>query len=91
MHRADAGECFFWATHGDAELGLLIVQGTKRSAFEFKYSSAPKVTRSMHSALEDLKLDRITIVSPVDGDYPLTQNVRVAGLRTLARESGAAI
>ena len=91
MHRADAGECFFWATHGDAELDLLIVQGTKRSAFEFKYSSAPKVTRSMHTALEDLKLDRITIVSPGDGDYPLTENVRVAGLRTLARESGAAI
>ena len=40
----------------------------------------------MHSALEDLKLDRITIVCPGDGDYPLTENVRVAGLRTLARE-----
>ena len=41
----------------------------------------------MHSALEDLKLDRITIVCPGEGDYPLTENVRVAGLRTLARES----
>ena len=87
MHRADATECFFWATHGHAELDLLIVQGTKRSAFEFKYTSTPRVTRSMHSALEDLELDRITIVCPGDGDYPLTENVRVAGLRTLARES----
>ena len=87
MHRADAADCFFWATHGHAELDLLIVQGTKRSAFEFKYTSTPRVTRSMHSALENLKLDRITIVHPGDSDYPLTENVRVAGLRTLAREA----
>ena len=86
MHRADAAECFFWVTHGHAELDLMIVQGTRRSAFEFKYTSTPRVTRSMHSALEDLKLDRITIVNPGDGDYPLTENVRVAGLRTPARE-----
>ena len=87
MHRADAGECFFWATHGDAELDLLIVQGTRKTAFEFKYTSTPKVTRSMHSALESLALDRITIVCPGDGTYPLTERVRVAGLRTLTRES----
>ena len=86
MHRADAAECFFWATHGHAGLDLLIAQGTKRSAFEFRYTSTPRVTRSMHSALADLKLDRITIVNPGDGDYPLTENVRVAGLRTLARD-----
>ena len=91
MHRADAGECFFWATHGDAELDLLIVQGTKRSAFEFKYTSTPRVTRSMHSALEDLKLDRITIVTPGDGDYPLAENVKVACLRALVQESRGAI
>jgi len=87
MHRADAADCFFRETHGHAGPDLLIVQGTKRSAFEFQYTSTPRVTRSMHSALEDLKLDRITIVHPGDSDYPLTENVRVAGLRTLARET----
>ena len=87
MHRAEAGECFFWATHGDAELDLLIVQGTKKTAYEFKYTSTPRVTRSMHSALGDLNLDRITIVCPGDGAYPLAENVRVAGLKTLVQES----
>ena len=87
MHRADANECFFWATHGHAELDLLIVQGTKKTAFEFKYTSTPKVTRSMHAALGDLNLDRITIVCPGDGAYPLAENIRVAGLRTLAEET----
>ena len=87
MHRADAGECFFWPTHGDAELDLLIVQGTKKTSFEFKYTSTPREILSMHSALADLNLDRITIVCPGDGAYPLAENIRVAGLRTLARQS----
>ena len=86
--RADAGECYFWATHTQAELDLLIVRGAAKTAFEFKYSSAPKVTRSMHSALTDLDLDRITIVYPGNDAYPLAEKIRVAGLGHLAREAG---
>ena len=70
-------------------LDLLIVQGTKKTAFQFKYTSTPKVTRSMHAALGDLDLDRITIVCPGDGAYPLAENIRVTGLRTLPEESRA--
>lgn len=85
--RADAGECYFWATHTRAGLDLLIVRGAGKTAFEFKYSSAPKVTRSMHSALADLDLDRITIVYPGNDAYPLAERIRVAGLGRLAREA----
>ena len=86
--RADAAECAFWGTHTGAELDLLIARGAgDRMAFEFKYSSAPKATRSMHSAIEDLDLGRLTIVYPGDGAYPLTERIRVAGLRRLAREA----
>ena len=87
---ADTGECYFWAAHTQAELDLLIVRGAAKAAFEFKYSSAPKVTRSMHSALADLDLDRITIVYPGNDAYPLSERVRVAGLGHLAREAGYA-
>ena len=62
------------------------MQGTKKTAYEFKYTSTPRVTRSMHSALADLNPDRITIVCPGDGAYPLAENIRVAGLRILAQE-----
>lgn len=87
-HAADAAECHFWATHTGAELDLLIVRGNERLGFEFKYSSAPKPTRSMHSALEDLGLDRITIVCPGEAAYPLTARIRVTGLQALAQEAG---
>jgi len=91
MHRAEAAECFFWATHGDAELDLLIVRGSKKTAFEFKYTSTPRVTRSMHSALADLDLERITIVCPGDSAYPLTESVRVTNLHQLRQECGPAL
>ena len=87
-YSADAAECHFWATHTGAELDLLIVRGNERLGFEFKYSSAPRPTRSMHSALAALGLDRITIVSPGDAAYPLTPRIRVAGLQALAEEAG---
>ena len=82
---ADANECHFWATHTGAELDLLIVRGAHRMAFEFKYSSAPKATRSMHTAIEDLDLDHVTIVYPGDGAYSLAERIRVANLQSLAR------
>ncbi len=84
--RADADECYFWATHAHAELDLLILRGERKMAFEFKYSSAPKVTRSMRAALEDLDLDRIVVVYPGDGVYPLAERIEVANLEYLARE-----
>lgn len=84
--RADAAECFFWATHADAELDLLIVRGDKKMAFEFKYASTPRVTRSMRVALRDLELDQISIVCPGDNAYPLAENVRVISLERLLRE-----
>jgi hypothetical protein len=50
---------FFWATHGGAELDLLVNRGTTRLGFEVKWGDAPRPTRSMHVALEDLRLERL--------------------------------
>jgi len=57
-----ADQCYFWATHGGAELDLLVVDGARRRGFEFKRTTAPSVTPSMRSALSDLKLDRLDVV-----------------------------
>ena len=86
LHNTDASECYFWATHTQAELDLLIVRGTEKLAFEFKYSSAPKATRSMRFAIEALDLDQITIVCPGESAYPLAEKIRVTGLSQLVQE-----
>lgn len=73
-------ECFFWSTHSGAELDLLVVRGRRRLGFEFKYSDAPQVTRSMHIALADLKLDSLDMVHAGQHTFPLAEKVRALSL-----------
>ena len=46
-------ESIFYATHGGAELDLLVVRGRRRLGFEFKRTVAPELTKSMRIALAD--------------------------------------
>lgn len=77
-------ECYFWATTSDAELDLFVLKGGKRLGFEFKYMDAPKTTKSMHIAIEDLKLDALAIVYPGDKIFALDKKIMVYGLKTIA-------
>jgi predicted AAA+ superfamily ATPase len=76
-------QCFFWATHTGAELDLLVVQGSRRWGFEFKRTVAPRLTRSMHSALADLHLERLEVVHAGEQTFPLAANVRALALTRL--------
>jgi hypothetical protein len=77
--------CHFWATHAGAELDLLIVEGRRRVGVEFKRTTAPQLTRSMRSALEDLKLARLDVIHAGRETFPLARRVRaVAAQRLLA-------
>ena len=73
-------ECFFWATHSGAELDLLVVRGARRLGFEFKRTTAPAVTRSMHIAAEDLRLHRVYVVHAGTRAFDLAPNVRAVPL-----------
>ena len=77
---AHAGQCFFWATHGGAELDLLVVRGVRRFGFEFKHTAAPRLTASMRVALQDLKLEHLDVVYVGNETFPLSHNVRALGL-----------
>ncbi len=76
-------ECYFWATHQGAELDLLVVRGDKRRAFEIKRTTAPAVTRSMHVALADLRLDRIDVIHAGRDSYLLTPRIRAVAAARL--------
>ncbi|MFA6262904.1 MAG: ATP-binding protein [Candidatus Babeliales bacterium] len=79
-YQAQPEECFFWSTMSGAELDLLIVQDGKRLGFEIKYTDAPKLTKSMMSALQDLKLDHLYVIHPQHQTFPLAANVTAQGL-----------
>ena len=77
----DWEDCYYWATHRGAEIDLLVFDEGRRIGVEFKRTSAPGMTRSMHSALTDLKLDRIFVVHPGRDRFRLHDRVEAVGLR----------
>lgn len=81
VNQVRAQECYFWSTYGGAEIDLLIHQNGGLTGFEFKFSDAPKMTKSMQIALEDLQLNHLYVIYPGDIDYSLSEHVSVKGLR----------
>ena len=80
---ARAEEAFFWATHGGAELDLLVVRGRQRLGFECKRTDSPRMSQSIRSALADLKLDRVDVVHAGEHTFPLAERVRALALSRL--------
>ena len=79
-------ECFFWATHGGAELDLLIVRGHNRLGFEIKRTSAPDLTPSMRNALSDLKLQSLDVIHAGDQTFPMHEKVRAVSFIRLLQD-----
>jgi len=77
---AQPEECYFWRAHTGAEVDLLIVRGRERRAFEIKCTSAPRTTRSMHTAIEDLRLDRLDVIHGGRDTYPLRHRIRAVSI-----------
>ncbi len=76
-------ECFFWATYSGAEIDLLVVRGRHRIGVEFKRTTAPAVTRSMHVAAEDLRLDRIYVVHAGSHSFELAPGINAIAFARL--------
>lgn len=69
-------EAFFWGLHTGAELDLLIRQGGRTLGFEFKLTASPRVTPSMRSAREALRLERLYVVCHGAGEpWPLSEGI----------------
>lgn len=75
-----AEQAFFWGTHGGAELDLLLIRRGRAYGIEFKASDAPEMTKSLHTALDDLKLHRAWIVYPGEQEYSVHAKVDVEPL-----------
>jgi uncharacterized protein len=82
-------EVYFWATHTGAELDLLLFKDGRRLGVEIKRADAPTLTPSMRIALQDLRLDYLTVLYPGSRRYELTERVSVVPLATLAEDADA--
>lgn len=81
-HAGDA-DAYFYATHSGAEIDLLLQRGGGLVGFEFKFASAPAMTKSLHTVLDDLALERACIVHPGERRYALAPRVDVVPLAQL--------
>jgi predicted AAA+ superfamily ATPase len=82
-------EAYFWGTHAGAELDLLLLKDGKRIGVECKRMDAPRLTHSMHIAMEDLQLDRIIVIYPGLHPYSLGEKIQSIPLASLAESSSA--
>lgn len=73
-------EAWFYAIHSGSELDLLLVRGGRRIGVEVKRADAPALTRSLHIARADLRLDEVWIVYPGTRTYALNNHVTVLPL-----------
>jgi predicted AAA+ superfamily ATPase len=78
-------ESYYWATHGGAEIDLVLFKNGRRIGVECKRADAPVLTSSMRTALTDLKLDQLYVVYPGDKAYTLARNVEVIPLAQFIR------
>lgn len=79
-HQASPSECYFWSTHSNAELDLLLFIKGKKIGFEFKYSESPQVTKSMKIAVHDLQLEKLFVIYPGIYQFQLEDRIEAVGL-----------
>lgn len=86
IRREAPDEVYFWGTHSGAELDLLLIKDGRRSGVEIKRADAPKLAASMKTAMQDLKLDQLSILYPGTQTYSLAESVVVTPISSLFRE-----
>jgi uncharacterized protein len=80
----DHDEAFYWATYQGAEMDLVLSKGTRLFGIEFKRTDAPKMTKSIGIAMEDLGLESVSVIYPGSKEYPLADGVSAVPLAQLA-------
>lgn len=73
----------FWSTYSGAELDLLFLHRGNRYGAEFKFSEAPKITKSMRIAVRDLALRHLWIIYPGQHSYPVDEQISAWPLQQL--------
>lgn len=77
LRNTSGNDGYFWSTYSGAEIDLLLFRKGQRIGIECKLSEAPRATKSMYSALENLKLDKLYILYPGTDGFPLSEIIEV--------------
>lgn len=67
----------FYRTSSGEEIDLVLERKKRTLAFEFKASTAPKLSKGIHNSLDALDAAHCFVVAPVDEPYDMTQRISV--------------
>ena len=80
----DERHCYFWATHGGAEIDFVVYRKGSLRGFEVTRTPSPKITPSMRSAMSDLNLSQLDVIHTGPQTFQLDERIRaVAANRIL--------
>ena len=73
-------DLYFYSVHSGSELDLFWQEKGKNWGAEFKYTDAPRLTRSMKTVQKDLDLAHLWVVYPGKTTYRLAENITAFSL-----------
>ncbi|MFQ5650556.1 MAG: ATP-binding protein [bacterium] len=74
-------DLYYYRTHNGTESDLVLVRGNKPLAcIEIKYTAAPKLSKGLQIAIEDLGTEANFIIVPQSETYPVGKNIMVCSL-----------
>lgn len=83
LHEVNPSDAYFWATHSGAEIDLFFMHHGKRYGIEVKFNEAPKITKSLLVAINDLSLDHAWIVYPGNKEYQIHEKITIIPLKNI--------
>jgi predicted AAA+ superfamily ATPase len=79
-HELNPTDCYYRGLYSRAEVDMVALVGGKPVGYAFKVSSTPRTTKSMHSALERLELQKLYVVHPGADSWPMGDRIEALGL-----------
>jgi len=83
IRSVEPDEAYFWATHNGAEIDLILVKDGRKYGVECKRTDAPKLTASMRTAIDELKLKWISVIYPGSSRYNLAPRISAVPLKSI--------
>ncbi len=80
INAAPDWQTWFYRTATGNEIDLLLTKGNKILGFEFKATLSPELTRGAYTAMQDLKLNELFVVSMVSKSYYFKPNIQIGNL-----------
>jgi predicted AAA+ superfamily ATPase len=73
-------DTWFYRTATGCEIDLILIKGLHKLGFECKASTAPVIAKGTYIAMEDIGLDELFVVAPVQKQYQMTKNIIVGNI-----------